>query len=252
MCPSLGELVTTAKALKDANPEMAGIAVRGSLNWATIHPGFMTMFSSYGCVDYDDEMKPQMATSARSRSPKWKFRWCNRPEAWTTYTWYQCGSDFGAGKAAMLFDADILGYFQNQPGTAPEGVLGNIAWAPGPLGPDGSLRTNIWIWSLAMNAGSKHKDAAWYFLQWATGKDFLTTAAVDYTFVNPVRQSIWDNPDFQARLAEQTDSQDVPNRQRQRHEDSVHAAAALLRDDDGVGWGAAGHLRRGRCPSAAG
>ncbi len=204
---SLDELVTTAKALKDANPEMAGIAVRGSLNWATIHPGFMTMFSSYGCVDYDDEMKPQMNSEcAVEVTEKWaQMVRESGPEAWTTYTWYQCGSDFGAGKAAMLFDADILGYFQNQPGTAPEGVLGNIAWAPGPLGPDGSLRTNIWIWSLAMNAGSKHKDAAWYFLQWATGKDFLTTAAVDYTFVNPVRQSIWDNPDFQARLAEQTD-----------------------------------------------
>ena len=56
-----------------------------------------------------------------------------------------------------------------------------------------------------MNAGSKNKDATWLFLQWATGKDFLTTGAVDYTMVDPVRQSIWDNPDFQAKMAEQTD-----------------------------------------------
>ena len=143
--------------------------------------------------------------------------WCKSagPEAWTTYTWYQAGSDFGAGKAAMMFDADILGYFQNQPDTAAKEVLGNIAWAPGPLGPDGQLRTNIWIWSLAMNAGSKKKDAAWLFMQWATGKDFLTTGAVDYNMVNPVRKSIWDNPDFQAKMAEQTDySEDLPDHRR--------------------------------------
>ena len=62
-------------------------------------------------------------------------------------------------------------------------VLGNIAWAPGPLGPEGDLKTNVWIWSLAMNAGSQKKDAAWYFMQWATGKEFLTTGAVDYNMV---------------------------------------------------------------------
>ncbi|MEW6581013.1 MAG: sugar ABC transporter substrate-binding protein [Chloroflexota bacterium] len=204
---TLDELVAAAEILDEAYPDMAGIVVRGSLNWATIHPGFMTMYSSYGCQDYDAEMKPQMNSDcAVEVTEKWaKMVRDSGPEAWTTYTWYQAGSDFGAGKAAMLFDADILGYFQNQPGTAPEGVLGNIAWAPGPRGPNGDLRTNIWIWSLAMNAGSSKKDAAWYFLQWATGKDFLTTAAVEYTFVDPVRQSIWENPDFLARMAEQTD-----------------------------------------------
>jgi multiple sugar transport system substrate-binding protein len=203
---TLDELVDTAKRLKELEPDIAGIVVRGSLNWATIHPGYMTMYSSYGCQDYDENMIPQMNSDcAVEVTTKWADMVRSAgPEAWTTYTWYQAGSDFGAGKAAMLFDADILGYFQNQPGTAPEGVLGNIAWAPGPKGPDGSLRTNIWIWSLAMNAGSKNKDAAWYLMQWATGKEFLTTGAVEYSMVNPVRASIWENADFQAKMAEQT------------------------------------------------
>src|SRR5690606_31340047 len=104
-------------------------------------------------------------------------------------------------------DADILGFFQNQEGAAAPEVLGNVAWAPGPRGPDGELNTNVWIWSLAMNAGSKKKDAAWLFMQWATGKDFLTTAVVEpqYTMVNPVRQSIIDNPAFQERMEFHTD-----------------------------------------------
>ena len=60
---TLEELVDVSKKLKEANPEMAGIVVRGSLNWATIHPGFMTMYSSYGCKDYDEKMHPQMNTA---------------------------------------------------------------------------------------------------------------------------------------------------------------------------------------------
>lgn len=204
---SLDELVNAAKVLKKDNPQMAGIVVRGSLNWATIHPGFMTMYSSYGCKDYDDNMIPQMnSPCAVEVTQKWAdMVRAAGPEAWTSYTWYQAGSDFGAGKAAMMFDADILGYFQNQADTAAPEVLGNIAWATGPLGPDKKLATNIWIWSLAMNHGSKNKDATWMFLQWATGKDFLTTAATKYTFVNPVRQSIWANPDFLKKLEAQTD-----------------------------------------------
>ncbi len=204
---TLDELVDVSKKLKELEPEMAGIVVRGSLNWATIHPGFMTMYSSYGCTDYDEKMHPQMNSECAVEVTK---KWIDMvksagPEAWTTYTWYQAGSDFGAGKSATMFDADILGYFQNQPDTAAKEVLGNVAWAPGPLGPDGQLKTNIWIWSLAMNAGSQKKDATWLFLQWATGKDFLTTGAVDYNMVNPVRKSVVDNADFQAKMAQQTD-----------------------------------------------
>jgi multiple sugar transport system substrate-binding protein len=206
---NIDELVAVSKKLKEINPEMAGIVVRGSLNWATIHPGFMTMYASQGCVDYDENMIPQMnSPCAVEVTEKWiDMVKSAGPEAWTTYTWYQAGSDFGAGKAATLFDADILGFFQNQEGAAAPEVLGNVAWAPGPRGPDGELNTNVWIWSLAMNAGSKKKDAAWLFMQWATGKDFLTTAVVEpqYTMVNPVRQSIIDNPDFQKRMEFHTD-----------------------------------------------
>lgn len=204
---TLDELVEVSKQLKELEPEMAGIVVRGSLNWATIHPGFMTMYASQGCKDYNDAMEPQMNSAcAVEVTEKWADMVREAgPEAWTTYTWYQAGSDFGSGKAATMFDADILGYFQNQEGTAAPEVLGNVAWAPGPLGPDGNLSTNIWIWSLAMNAGSQKKDATWYFLQWATGKEFLTKGAVEYNMVNPVRDSIWQNADFQAKMAEQTD-----------------------------------------------
>ena len=204
---TLDELVEVSKKLQEISPDNAGIVVRGSLNWATIHPGFMTMYSSYGCKDYDENLVPVMNSAcAVEVTEKWiDMVKAAGPEAWTTYTWYQAGSDFGAGKSLSLFDADILGYFQNQPDTAAAEVLGNVAWAPGPLGPDGALKTNIWIWSLAMNSGSKNKDAAWYFLQWATGKEFLTTGAVNYSMVNPVRQSVVDNADFQAKMAEQTD-----------------------------------------------
>jgi multiple sugar transport system substrate-binding protein len=94
---NIDELVAVSKKLKEINPEMAGIVVRGSLNWATIHPGFMTMYASQGCVDYDENMVPQMnSPCAVEVTEKWiDMVKSAGPEAWTTYTWYQAGADFG-------------------------------------------------------------------------------------------------------------------------------------------------------------
>ena len=86
----------------------------------------------------------------------------------------------------------------NQPGGSSQ--AGKLAWHPGPKGPDGSLLTNQWIWSLGMNAKSQNKLAAWLFLQWATGKDHLTMAAIDGNMVNPVRASVVENPQFQEKM----------------------------------------------------
>ena len=206
---TIDELVAVSKKLKELEPDMAGIVVRGSLNWATIHPGFMTMYASQGCKDYDENMVPQMNSAcAVEVTEKWiDMVKSAGPAAWTTYTWYQAGADFQSGLASTMFDADILGFFGNQPAAAAPEVLGNVALAPGPRGPDGQLNTNVWIWSLAMNAGSQKKDAAWLFMQWATGKEFLTEAVVnlDYNMVNPVRQSVIDNAEFQTRMEFHTD-----------------------------------------------
>ncbi len=204
---TLDELVATAKKLK--TNDMAGIVVRGSKNWATIHPGYMTMYSSAGCKDYDEKMHPQMNSDCAVQVTQ---KWIDMvresgPQAWTTYTWFQAGSDFGAGKAAMLFDADILGFFQNVPGGS--SIAGKVAWAPGPAGADGKVKTNMWIWSLAMNANSKHKEAAWYAIQWATAKDHLTHGALEYSVVDPVRKSVWDNPAFKKRLQDFTNYYDT-------------------------------------------
>jgi multiple sugar transport system substrate-binding protein len=64
----------------------------------------------------------------------------------------------------------------------------------------------MWIWSLGMNANSETKDAAWYFLQWTTGKDFLLKAVRgEFSLVDPVRKSVWADADFQKKLENFTD-----------------------------------------------
>lgn len=197
---TLDEVIEIGRIIK-AETNMVPIAVRGTRSWATIHPGFMTAYNSAGGSDYDKNMKPMMNSDVAVRfTEKWieMVKEVGPPE-WTSYTWYDVGQSLGAEQSAMIYDADILGFFQNQEGSSK--ASGDLAWAPYPPGLEGLATTpNMWTWALAMNSSSQKKGPAWYWLQWATGKEFLTTAAVKYATVNPVRHSIWENKDFQDRL----------------------------------------------------
>ncbi len=203
------ELVELARTIGEEAPaagfaDTYGIGARGSRQWATIHPGFMTQFSREGGKDFElqgDVLVPVMNSEvAVAFTDKWAGMLRDSgPPNWTNYYWYDVGTDLGAGKAAMIYDADILGYFNNT-GTA---VEGKVAWHPGPAGPDGSLLTNQWIWSLGMSAASPNKNAAWLFLQWATGKEHLRKAAIEGEMIDPVRASIVEDPEFVDKMSAQ-------------------------------------------------
>jgi multiple sugar transport system substrate-binding protein len=172
------ELLEAARALHEFNgPGTYGVALRGTRNWATIHPGYMTLFASWGARDFEPVDGRLVSRVDSPEAIAMTEFWVDLiryggPPMWTTYTWYQAGASFGAGSAAMLFDATCNGYFQNYPPGA-SAESGNLAWLPAPLAPNGQpARSNIWIWSMAMNAYSQNQDAAWIFMQYFTGPEF--------------------------------------------------------------------------------
>lgn len=193
-----------AKLTKDVGGGVYGIGVRGSRSWATIHPGFLSGYANFGQKDLnvsgDGKLSAAMNT-AESKAYHAKFVQMiqeSGPKDWSTYTWYQVGTDLGAGASAMIYDADILGYFMNG---GDNKMAGQLAYAPFAANPQAEAPTpNIWIWSLSMSNFSRDKDAAWYFLQWASGLEHAIFGATKMDFVNPVRQSVWKDPAFTERL----------------------------------------------------
>lgn len=181
------------------------IALRGSRNWGTIHPGFMSTFANYGGQDFVVENGMLVSKVNSPESVKMTEDWVKLIEvggapSWSSYTWYQAGADLGAGKAAMLFDADINGYFQTGKGASKEAA--NIAWAVMPL-PEGQkeINSNLWTWAIAMNKASNNKLAAWLFVQYFTSADYSLWSALEMNAVDPARKSVWDNPDFKVKMA---------------------------------------------------
>ncbi len=199
------ELLETAAKLKEFNGKGTyGLAIRGTRNWATIHPGYMTTFATWGAKDFEVEngklVSKVNSPEAVAMTDYWlKLIKEGGSPTWSSYTWYQAGADLGAGKAAMLFDADCNGYFQNPDGASKE--AGNIAWVPAPLpaGKDKVL-SNMWTWAMGMNAASKNQTAAWLFLQYFTSKDYSLWASVNAKVVDPARKSVFEDPSFQEVL----------------------------------------------------
>ena len=108
---------------------------------------------------------------------------------WSTYTWSEASSDLGAGQAAMLFDATSAAYFQNFEGASDQS--GNIAWSGIPVQNEGDDQiSNVWVWSMAMNADSQNKEAAWYFIQYFTAPEFTQWAATEGSCIDCARESV--------------------------------------------------------------
>ena len=202
---NMDELVSVAAKAQSDLDGVYGIGVRGSRSWATIHPGFLSGYANYGQSDLnvseDGKLSAAMNTAtSREFHEKWVGMIQDSGAAdWSTHTWYQVGTDLGAGKSAMIYDADILGYFMNGGGNA---MAGELAYAPFAANPAASAPTpNIWIWSLAMSKFSKDLDAAWYFVQWASSQEHGLFGAQQMDFVNPVRASVWADEMFRDRIA---------------------------------------------------
>lgn len=198
---NIDELLAAASTL--TKDDVYGIGVRGSRSWATIHPGFLSGYANFGQKDLnlaDGKLSAAMNTDvSKEFHGKWvKMIQDSGAKDWATHTWYQVGTDLGAGKSAMIYDADILGYFMNGGDNA---MAGKLAYAPFAANPEASAPTpNIWIWSLAMSKFSKDKDATWNFLQWASGPEHGLFGATKMDFVNPVRKSVWADEMFRERL----------------------------------------------------
>ncbi len=206
---TMEDLLAIMPKLKNfGGPGTYPLAIRGARNWGTIHPGYMTTYSNYGAVDFtieDGKLVSQVnSPEAVEMTEMWvKLIKEGGAPSWSSYTWYQAGADFGAGKAAMLFDATCNGYFQNPEGASEE--AGNLAWVAPPL-PNGmtEINANMWTWSMAINEATKNKTAAWLFLQYFTTAEYQKWSIVEGNAVDPPRKSVFESQEVQDVLARNT------------------------------------------------
>lgn len=199
------ELLEVCDALQEWNgPGSYPLAIRGARDWGTIHPGYMSTFANFGAKDFeivDNKLISRLDSEEAIAMTEFWVELIERGGApsWSKYTWYEAGADLGAGMAAMLFDADNNGITQNwiKDGVPASAEAGNIAWTVMPVAREGDTPySNYWTWSMAMNANSDAKEAAWLFLQYFTSKEFASYASITEYNMDPIRTSVWNDPAF--------------------------------------------------------
>lgn len=205
------ELLKVAKALKGFDGSGSyGIAVRGTADWGTIHPAYMSLYSTWGAKDFEvvnGKLKSRVnSPEAVAMTEYWVDLVKNggAPQ-WATYGWEMCGADLGAGKAAMMWDADRGGYTQNVAGASAE--AGNLAFGmipyPASAGKtEADMKSNLWVWSMAMNADSTKKGAAWYFMQYFTSPEFMLWSGTDGACTDTPRTSVLNSTEYRNSVAD--------------------------------------------------
>lgn len=205
---SMEELLRAGAILNHFEGESTyGVAARGVGEWNSVHSGYITAFVNYGAKDLEIEDGKLVS---RVNSPEaiavtdlWvrMLRECGPPD-WEEYDWYRCLEDIGNRSSAMLYDSDILGYYADSPGSSSQS--GKLGIAPPPIPPEGdpgAIKSNLWVWGLAINPESRHRDAAWLFVQYFTSRKFQLWSVLEWKSVNPPRRSVFDDAAFQGTIA---------------------------------------------------
>lgn len=201
------EAATTIEGWRENNAaatsgDMKGIIVRGERGGGMTGTGFISTFLGYGGTVMDEGLVTQFnspegvhvaeeyAASVRESGP----------EGWASVTWYEGQESFANGSYAQYMDCDFFNALYDDPDKSQ--VAGNVGFAHCPHADDHDPVSGLWTWALAMSSQAQDKNAAWYFLQWATMKEQMTVATVEGRNYNPTRASVFNDPAVQETMGE--------------------------------------------------
>lgn len=176
-----------------------GIVLRGLPGWGEILAPFNTIVNAFGGRWFDQSWYPAFGEPAMAEA--WRFykkllRDAGEPNP-TTDGYTECLAIMQSGKAAMWYDATVsAGALEAHDSK----VAGRIGYAFAPSARKGNTGW-LWAWALGIESSSKHPDAAFRFLTWATDRKYITLVGtrIGWAQIPPgTRASTYSNPDYLA------------------------------------------------------
>ena len=187
-----------------------GFAQRGTTAWHTMYTGFATQLWSCGGRDFENG-SCAIASDRAVRVTGDFLAALHRagPTGWLDQRWYELALEFAHGRYGLIVDSDhYVAFFED---SATSSLVGEIAYALPPAGPEGARRPNLWTWSLVVNAHTRDAASAWRLVEWASSKEFLLRSAFEGN-MNPTRTSVWDDARFREHARGWGDFYDVARR----------------------------------------
>jgi len=149
---------------------------------------YPSALAGYGARDLDENLKPlytsgEFVEASRIYVDIMK-NGCPPLQEFSKVSWTDVIDLMAGGGYALTIDCDFFAYTWENPEKSK--VSGKLAYALVPKGPKGR-GSKIWAWSLAIPSSSKNKEAAWLFIEWATSKQTLLSAALRGNYLPPRR-----------------------------------------------------------------
>lgn len=191
---SLDALKAAAAAIKTCKPAMIPWATRG-LKPALPYT-FSNVLHNFG-ADYMAGGKPALCTAAGEAAIAWYADMLKRygPLGSVNNSFLQLRELYGQGRTAMAFESsNEFGEMMKFPHRASD--TGVMLLPPGP----GGSKPTVIGWGVSISAFSKHKGAAWYFVQWATSPAMDAKLALQG--IAPPRVSVADSAAYKTWLAQ--------------------------------------------------
>jgi multiple sugar transport system substrate-binding protein len=192
---TMEEFEAAAKKLTDKANNFYGYVTRGKRSAAvyTLAP----FIFNFGGQWLDPQNQPLLTSPAAIKGLEQYGRMLREsgPPGATNIHVYEVQDLFAQGRVAMATESsNIVSTLENP---AKSKVTGKVGYARFPKGPAGS-HTPLISWAISIAAQSRNKEAAWYFVQWATSRDMVLRQARAKLPV--ARRSVWESPEFQNSL----------------------------------------------------
>jgi multiple sugar transport system substrate-binding protein len=190
---TLVELEDQAKKLHSP-PGMYGYVARGLKN-ASATSWAYALFS-HGGEYFTADGKSALNSPAWVRTMDWYAGMLQRyaPPGVVNFNWYECSSAFMQGQVGIYYDGvNFASQFEDKEKSR---VAGKVGYAVLPAGPAGQFPPTFTS-AMAISAQSRNKEAAYLFVQWATGKQMCLRELLAGVGVG--RGSTWGNPEVKAK-----------------------------------------------------
>jgi sorbitol/mannitol transport system substrate-binding protein len=197
--PTWDQIQSFAAKLNNPSKNLYGICLRADPGWGEMGAPLTTVINTFGGEWFNMQWQPQLTSPADEKAVSFYVnlvRKYGEPGA-TSSGFTECETDFAQGKTAMWVDATVAAGVVSNPKDSKVANDVGFAYAPVEVTPKGSHW--LWAWSLMMEASSKHKDAAFTFMTWATSKDYIKLVAKDKGWVSVppgTRVSTYDNANY--------------------------------------------------------
>ncbi|MDQ1539790.1 MAG: polyol transport system substrate-binding protein [Actinomycetota bacterium] len=201
--PTWDQVAAIAQKLNDPAHGVSGICLRGKTGWGENLAALDTVINTYGGQWFNMKWDATLNSPAVAAAVNFYVNLIKTAgeKGAANDSFNECLNLMEQSKTAMWYDATVAAATID---ASPSPIAGKLGFAPAPV-----VKTKasgwLWSWALGIEGASKHKDAAWQFISWATSKDYITYDAQQngWAAVPPgTRVSTYNNPEYQKAAAD--------------------------------------------------